>query len=233
MSKKQIFILILVVLIVSGIAIGGLYFYKKKNDTIANLATNSVTEVAGTQTLDLNQAKSNTVPLGGESQKEEPGSGLSVSSSAPTNSAQLGSGYRSSNNSGNGSNSSSSNNSVPGPESFGQYEQYKTSQTSLFGDIQVGNGNPVTNGKKVAVVYKGYLTNGQLFDENTDANKPFVFTPGAGQVIRGWEESIPGMKVGGIRRIIVPPTAGYGATAQGKIPPNSVLVFDVQVLAVE
>ena len=220
----------MVVVLVAAGAVVGLYFYNK--NTKQNNSTAKLTAVNGeSKTIDLNSNTSGTIPLGGNEQKEQNNNSLSVTNNAPTNSAQLGSGYKAPSN---GSTSSGSEtNSVPGPESFGQYEQYKTSQTSLYGDIQVGTGGMVTNGKKAAVIYKGYLTNGTLFDENVDANKPFVFVPGSGQVIRGWEESLPGMKAGGIRRIIVPPAAGYGSNDQGKIPANSVLVFDVQVVAVE
>lgn len=133
--------------------------------------------------------------------------------------------------------SSSSGPSWPDPSTFSAYDKYKDSQGALFGDVVVGNGAALGNDQKAAVYYKGFLTNGQIFDQSkADSSgklQPFVFTEGAHQVIPGWEEGVSGMKVGGSRLIIVPPSAGYGAQGQGSIPPNSVLVFEVQLLQVQ
>lgn len=119
------------------------------------------------------------------------------------------------------------------PAEFSVYEKYKTSQTALFAEITAGTGAEATTGKKVSVNYRGWLTNGSMFDQNTDTAKPFSFTLGAGNVIAGWEQTIAGMKVGSERLLIIPPTAGYGATAQGPIPASSVLIFDVKLLKIE
>ena len=123
---------------------------------------------------------------------------------------------------------------VPGPETFKQYDQYKDGQHAMFGEIQVGTGLEVTAKTKVAVLYKGWLTDGSLFDQSRTDNKgqlqPFVLTIGEHTVITGWEEGLVGMKVGGIRRIIVPPAVGYGPQGHDPIPGNVVLVFDVQLL---
>lgn len=123
------------------------------------------------------------------------------------------------------------------PSQFGQYDEYKTSDKYLRIDAKVGTGAEVVSGKKVAVFYKGWLTNGQVFDQSQTNDKgelqPFVFTPGAREVIGGWEEGILGMKVGGTRRLVLPPAAAYGENGQGPIPPNSVLIFDIQLLEVE
>ncbi len=123
------------------------------------------------------------------------------------------------------------------PSQFSEYEQYKTSDKYLRIDATVGTGAEAVTGKKVAVFYKGYLTNGQIFDQSRADEagqlQPFVFTPGAREVISGWEEGILGMKVGGIRRLVLPPLAGYGDQDKGSIPPNSVLIFDIQLLEVE
>lgn len=120
---------------------------------------------------------------------------------------------------------------LPGPETFGQYDQYANATSTMFAEPIVGTGKEATQGKKVAVVYQGWLTNGQLFDQSktNDQGKlvPFVFTTGENQVIQGWEQGIAGMKVGGKRRLVIPPSLGYGAQGQGSIPPNAVLVFDV------
>lgn len=231
MSKKQIFLIVLLCVLVAGLTAGAYFFINKKStkNNSSNITTNS-----GGGPIALGGTKADSIPLGGDSSKED-SNGLKVSDSAPTNSTQLGSGgLGQSTSSGTGANSSSSSSeNTPGPETFGQYEQYKNNQNSLYGDIQVGTGGVATAGKKVGVIYKGWLTNGTLFDQSIDTTKPFVFTPGAGEVIKGWEESIVGMKVNGIRRIIVPPAVGYGTQAQGPIPANSLLVFDVQLIAVE
>jgi FKBP-type peptidyl-prolyl cis-trans isomerase 2 len=123
---------------------------------------------------------------------------------------------------------------LPGPEAFGQYDQYANAATTMFAEPIVGTGKEATQGKKVAVIYQGWLTNGQLFDQSkkNDQGKlvPFVFTLGENQVIPGWEQGIAGMKVGGKRRLVIPPSLGYGAQGQGSIPPNALLVFDVELV---
>ncbi|MFZ1249297.1 MAG: FKBP-type peptidyl-prolyl cis-trans isomerase [Candidatus Saccharimonadales bacterium] len=119
------------------------------------------------------------------------------------------------------------------PSEFGQYDKYKTAQNAVFADIAVGSGAEATVGKKLGVNYRGWLTNGSIFDQNVDATKPFSFTLGAGSVIPGWEQAIAGMKVGGERLLIIPPAAGYGNIPQGPIPADSVLVFYVKLLAAQ
>lgn len=123
------------------------------------------------------------------------------------------------------------------PATFKDYEKYKDGTGALFGDAQKGDGAELTDGKKAAVYYKGWLTNGTLFDQSRAGSdgklQPFVFTMGAHQVIPGWEQALAGMKVGGVRLVIVPPSVGYGASGQGSIPPNAVLVFQVQLAAVQ
>jgi FKBP-type peptidyl-prolyl cis-trans isomerase FkpA len=123
------------------------------------------------------------------------------------------------------------------PSAFTQYDKYVNEQNALFGDVQAGTGAELTTGKKAAVYYKGWLTNGQLFDmSRTGENgqlEPFVFEMGAHGVIPGWEEALYGMKAGGVRLVIVPPAAGYGASGQGPIPGDAVLIFQVQLLDVQ
>lgn len=123
------------------------------------------------------------------------------------------------------------------PTTFSQYDKYKEGSGALFGEIQAGNGAELGANMKAAVFYKGWLTNGQLFDQSRPNDKgemqPFVFTLGAHQVIPGWEQALAGMKVGGTRLVIVPPAVGYGAAGQGPIPGNAVLVFQVQLAAVQ
>lgn len=131
------------------------------------------------------------------------------------------------------------NSNSPAPtESFSQYDQYKDKTEVYYADPTVGTGAVAEQNKKVAVVYKGWLTDGTLFDQSQIDKDgkltPFVVTLGAGQVIKGWDIGLVGMKVGGIRRLIIPPSLGYGDTgAANIIPPNAVMIFDVQLVAVE
>jgi FKBP-type peptidyl-prolyl cis-trans isomerase len=83
------------------------------------------------------------------------------------------------------------------------------------------------------VHYVGTLTNGTKFDSSRDRGTPFSFTIGESAVIQGWHQGIPGMKVGGLRKLTIPPELGYGARGQGPIPPNATLVFEVELLKVE
>jgi FKBP-type peptidyl-prolyl cis-trans isomerase len=100
-----------------------------------------------------------------------------------------------------------------------------------YTDIEVGNGAAAKSGQKVRVHYTGWLKNGQKFDSSLDRNEPFEFTLGAGMVIKGWDEGVAGMNIGGKRRLEIPPSLGYGARgAGGVIPPNADLVFEVELL---
>jgi peptidylprolyl isomerase len=93
-----------------------------------------------------------------------------------------------------------------------------------------GQGAAVESGQNVSVHYTGWLTNGTKFDSSRDRGEPFEFPVGGGRVIRGWDEGVASMKIGGKRRLIVPPDLGYGSRGIGPIPPNSVLIFDVEAL---
>jgi FKBP-type peptidyl-prolyl cis-trans isomerase len=103
-----------------------------------------------------------------------------------------------------------------------------------YWDITVGTGTQASSGKMVKVNYTGWLTNGKKFDSSVDRGTPFSFKLGAMQVIKGWDEGVAGMKIGGKRQLKIPPEAGYGAqgVGGGLIPPNSTLVFDVELLDV-
>jgi peptidylprolyl isomerase len=102
-----------------------------------------------------------------------------------------------------------------------------------YWDIVVGSGPTATPGINVKVHYSGFLTNGQKFDSSRDRGEPFVFSLGSGQVIKGWDEGVAGMNVGGQRQLRIPPQLGYGAAgAPGAIPPNATLIFDVELLEV-
>jgi len=102
-----------------------------------------------------------------------------------------------------------------------------------YEELKVGEGALAESGQHVTVHYTGWLTDGTKFDSSKDRNDPFQFRLGAGQVIRGWDEGVAGMKVGGQRKLTIPPELGYGARgAGGVIPPNAVLVFEVELLGV-
>lgn len=99
-------------------------------------------------------------------------------------------------------------------------------------DTQEGTGVAIKDGDTVSVHYTGKLTNGEKFDSSLDRNEPFSFTVGGGQVIKGWDEGLVGMKVGGKRTLTIPPEKGYGARAQGPIPASSTLIFDIELLKI-
>jgi len=101
-----------------------------------------------------------------------------------------------------------------------------------FNDKIVGEGAVATKGQTVSVHYTGWLENGTKFDSSKDRDEPFEFKLGAGQVIRGWDEGVAGMKVGGVRTLTIPPQLGYGDRgAGGVIPPKATLIFEVELLA--
>lgn len=111
----------------------------------------------------------------------------------------------------------------------------KTDDGLQYWEIRVGNGQTAKEGSRVRVHYTGWLTNGKKFDSSVDVGKPFDFTIGNGEVIKGWEEGVAGMRVGGRRQLRIPPSLGYGAdgTPGGPIPPNATLIFDIQLLGVQ
>lgn len=100
-------------------------------------------------------------------------------------------------------------------------------------DIKVGEGAEARPGNTVSVHYVGTLTNGQKFDSSRDRAEAFQFTLGAGQVIQGWDQGVAGMRIGGVRKLVVPPQLGYGERGfPPVIPANSTLVFEVELLGV-
>jgi FKBP-type peptidyl-prolyl cis-trans isomerase FkpA len=109
----------------------------------------------------------------------------------------------------------------------------KTPSGLAYKDSKVGTGPVATAGQTAKVQYTGWLPDGTKFDSSRDRNEPFDFPLGGGRVIKGWDEGVAGMKVGGRRLLVIPPALGYGANGAGPIPPNSTLVFDVELLGVK
>ena len=126
----------------------------------------------------------------------------------------------------------STSNSSP----LGDAEKIGASQVTSTGlkitELAIGDGQEAIAGTKVSVNYKGTLENGDEFDSSYGRG-PFEFSLGAGMVIKGWDEGVAGMKVGGKRRLIIPPELGYGSRGIGPIPPNSILNFEVELLDVK
>jgi FKBP-type peptidyl-prolyl cis-trans isomerase FkpA len=112
-------------------------------------------------------------------------------------------------------------------------EPITTASGLIYEDIETGTGAGAQSGQKAKVHYTGWLKNGRKFDSSKDRNDPFEFTLGAGQVIKGWDEGVVGMKVGGKRRLTIPSVLGYGARGAGEvIPPNAELIFEVELIDV-
>lgn len=110
-------------------------------------------------------------------------------------------------------------------------EEIVTSSGLQYIDLVVGTGEVAKAGQTVSVHYTGWLTNGTKFDSSVDRGQPFSFPLSAGRVIKGWDEGVQGMKVGGKRKLTIPANLGYGPRgAGGVIPPNATLVFDVELL---
>jgi FKBP-type peptidyl-prolyl cis-trans isomerase FkpA len=109
-----------------------------------------------------------------------------------------------------------------------------TASGLIIEELKVGTGAEAAAGQHVSVHYTGWLTDGSKFDSSKDRGDPFEFPLGAGHVIRGWDEGVQGMKVGGSRKLTIPADLGYGSRgAGGVIPPNATLVFEVELLATE
>lgn len=104
----------------------------------------------------------------------------------------------------------------------------------IYEDTILGEGVEARTGDHVVVHYTGWLTNGSKFDSSKDRSDPFSFPLGQRHVISGWDEGVQGMKIGGTRKLTIPPQLGYGARgAGGAIPPNATLVFEVELLTIE
>ena len=104
----------------------------------------------------------------------------------------------------------------------------------IIEDIKIGDGKEAKSGDTVVMQYKGTLTDGTKFDSSYDRNEPFTTQIGVGQVIKGWDLGVPGMKIGGKRKLTIPPDLGYGSRGAGAvIPPNATLIFEVELLDIK
>jgi len=103
----------------------------------------------------------------------------------------------------------------------------------LIEDLVVGTGPAVVVGDTVSVNYVGTFTDGRQFDSSADHGGPYAFRVGAGQVIAGWDQGVPGMQVGGRRRLTIPPSLAYGSQGRGVIPPNATLVFEIELVSID
>ena len=108
----------------------------------------------------------------------------------------------------------------------------KTSTGLYYRDREVGTGAVASAGAQVVVHYQGWLSDGRFVDSSI-GRSPYAFVLGAGRVIEGWDEGVAGMRVGGKRQLVIPPSLGYGAAGSGgRVPPNAILVFEVELLSV-
>lgn len=242
MTKTKIVGGVVAVAVVA-LAGGGFYLYHGHKTPSANQASsNSQTQqVSIAVPVDTtNKAANSSISLNQNFDTPQSG-GLAVTSNSGSASATQAAGTQQTpqtlGQSTSNQESSASQSNPFDPTTFAQYDKYKNDKGGLFADVTVGTGTALTAGKKAAVYYRGWLTNGTKFDESRPGSDgkltPFIFTLGDHQVITGWEQALAGMKVGGVRLVIVPPAVGYGATAQNGIPANSVLVFQVQLAEVQ
>jgi FKBP-type peptidyl-prolyl cis-trans isomerase len=122
---------------------------------------------------------------------------------------------------------------MPFEQAGGKGKEVTTSSGLQYIDLRVGTGAIAQAGQTVSVHYSGWLENGKKFDSSVDRGQPFSFPLGTGRVIKGWDEGVQGMKVGGKRKLIIPSNLGYGARGAGDvIPPHATLIFEVELLGV-
>lgn len=124
---------------------------------------------------------------------------------------------------------------TPTPEENGcvEGEPVTTDSGLVIEELECGDGEAAERGQTIVVHYRGTFEDGEQFDASYDRDQPFPFTLGAGMVIQGWDEGLVGMQVGGKRKLTIPPELAYGETGQGPIPPNSTLIFEVELLEIQ
>ena len=234
------------VLVVAGVSLGiiclgggGFYYQRSRNHqpAVSYGAATITAPPSAAVPVDPTKSSANSISLNQNFDTPEAG-GLTVSGNSGSTSVMQAAGTQQPMNQSQSSGSSGSGQTNPfDPTSFAQYSKYQNDKGGLFADVQVGTGTALVAGKKAAVYYRGWLTSGTKFDESRPGADgklaPFIFTLGKHEVITGWEQALEGMKIGGVRLIIVPPAVGYGASAQNGIPANSVLVFQVQLADVQ
>lgn len=120
-----------------------------------------------------------------------------------------------------------------GPTKVEEKDYKKTPSGLKYAILKPGAGTEAKAGDRVTVHYTGWLTDGTKFDSSVDRKQPFVFNLGAGQVIKGWDEGVKGMKPGEKRQLVIPPDLAYGDRGVGPIPPNATLVFEVELLGAQ
>lgn len=220
---------VLVIFIIAGGALG-FWKYRQDHKKLASVARST----GDTDTLGLSSenADSGSTPLSEQQQNTaNTEAGNNQGNSLQTNLGQV------------SNNSPGASSPKPlDPSTFGQYDQYKNGTSTRYADLKAGDGDTAAAGKTASVIYKGWLTNGTLFDQSRTDPKSgklvafsFVLSDGStpSSVIAGWQQGIAGMKVGGERLLIIPPAVGYGSSDHPPIPANSVLIFDVMLVAVK
>lgn len=236
MRKTYVIVAASALLVILAAAGGGFGFWKYKQNQKKSVVSTGTNQSDGS-TLGLSSENANS-DVSSLSQQQQNAASTEAANNQG-NSLQTNLGQQSS--AGSTGSSKTSSNTVD-PTSFGKYDQYKDKTTASYAVLSTGNGDVATAGKKAVVVYKGWLTNGTLFDESKKDPKTgkyisysFVISDGStpSSVIAGWQEGINGMKVGEERLLIIPPAVGYGSTDHPPIPANSVLVFDVLLVAVQ
>lgn len=227
--EKKYLIILGVIFVLAGIA--GLCWWLIRSPEAEKINQKPAASSTPYTSQSLNVAdNTNSISLTNPPPRSDYSGGFSLTPNAASNDISL-------NGNGSSRNGSSSAEAMLDPKTFGQYDKHKDGQGALFAELLAGEGAELTEGKRAAVYYKGWLTDGRLFDMSragADGKlEPFIFTLGARQVIPGWEQALAGMKAGGVRFLIIPPAVGYGAQGQDPIPGKAVLIFQVQLLAVE
>jgi FKBP-type peptidyl-prolyl cis-trans isomerase FkpA len=240
-KKKVLVICSIAVVILAGAGGTAYWHYHKKSGRLDNLSVTTSSDIASAGNTSQNTDGASQLNVSGNDNFGQLGVNTGQTSGQTTSGQSTESQGQTSTSGSATSSATSEAEQMLNPATFSQYDtpQFINGTTTSYRELQVGTGTEIAPGHMVAVIYKGWLTNGTLFDESkAGANgqmQPFMFEYGANpaQVIPGWTEGLEGMKVGGVRLLIIPPAVGYGAAGQASIPGNSVLIFAVQLQAVQ